>query len=126
MSCLLPILNEDRRMAGSEFLQISPAAAYTYNNVRGAGLRTRDDRVDNLPSAELLENTHEFPGPYMFKVIGRSDDGFVALVVAVAVLLRHLIRLGWIPRMHKPSCQSQQTACQQKTQYLGLHDRVLG
>jgi len=38
--------------------------------------------VDNLPSAELIENTHEFPGPYMFKVIGRSGDGFVALVVA--------------------------------------------
>jgi putative lipoic acid-binding regulatory protein len=38
--------------------------------------------VDNLPSAELLENTHEFPGPYMFKVIGRSQGGFVALVVA--------------------------------------------
>src|SRR5258708_7831602 len=52
MSCLLPILNDDRRMAGGLFLQISPAAADTYNNVRGAGLRTRDDRVDNLPSAE--------------------------------------------------------------------------
>ena len=38
--------------------------------------------MDNLPSAELIENTHEFPGPYMFKVIGRSGEGFVALVVA--------------------------------------------
>ena len=38
--------------------------------------------MENLPSAELLENTHDFPGPYMFKVIGRSQDGFVALVVA--------------------------------------------
>ena len=38
--------------------------------------------MDNLPSAELLADTHEFPGPYMFKVIGRSGDGFVAQVVA--------------------------------------------
>jgi putative lipoic acid-binding regulatory protein len=38
--------------------------------------------VDNLPSIELLESTHEFPGPYTFKVIGRSEDGFVARTVA--------------------------------------------
>ncbi len=38
--------------------------------------------MDNLPSAELLADTHEFPCPYVFKVIGRSRDGFVALVVA--------------------------------------------
>ena len=38
--------------------------------------------MDNLPSVELLSDTHEFPCPYMFKVIGRSGDGFVALVVA--------------------------------------------
>lgn len=31
---------------------------------------------------ELLETMHEFPGPYMFKVIGRVDRGFVARVVA--------------------------------------------
>jgi putative lipoic acid-binding regulatory protein len=33
-------------------------------------------------SIELLENTHRFPGPYMFKVIGRVENGFVARVVA--------------------------------------------
>jgi uncharacterized protein len=33
-------------------------------------------------SIELLEKTHTFPGPYMFKVIGRVDKGFVARVVA--------------------------------------------
>jgi putative lipoic acid-binding regulatory protein len=33
-------------------------------------------------SVELLENTHHFPGPYMFKVIGREENGFVARVVA--------------------------------------------
>jgi putative lipoic acid-binding regulatory protein len=33
-------------------------------------------------SLELLENTHHFPCPYMFKVIGRLENGFVARVVA--------------------------------------------
>lgn len=33
-------------------------------------------------SIELLESTHRFPGPYMFKVIGKAEDGFVARVVA--------------------------------------------
>jgi putative lipoic acid-binding regulatory protein len=31
---------------------------------------------------ELLESTHDFPGPYIFKVIGRVDNGFIARVVA--------------------------------------------
>jgi putative lipoic acid-binding regulatory protein len=35
-----------------------------------------------LPAIELLESTHRFPGPYLFKVIGRSDQGFVARTVA--------------------------------------------
>lgn len=30
----------------------------------------------------LLESTHTFPGPYTFKVIGRTDLGFVARTVA--------------------------------------------
>jgi putative lipoic acid-binding regulatory protein len=38
--------------------------------------------VEQLPVIQLLESTHHFPGPYMFKVIGRSDNGFVARVVA--------------------------------------------
>jgi putative lipoic acid-binding regulatory protein len=38
--------------------------------------------VGVLPSIELLESTHAFPCPYMFKVIGRVEDGFVARVVA--------------------------------------------
>jgi putative lipoic acid-binding regulatory protein len=38
--------------------------------------------MEELPAIELLESTHTFPGPYMFKVIGRSDRGFVARTVA--------------------------------------------
>lgn len=38
--------------------------------------------MGELPSIALLENTHRFPGPYMFKVIGKVENGFVARVVA--------------------------------------------
>jgi len=38
--------------------------------------------VEDLPSIELLESVHHFPGPYIFKAIGRSDNGFVGRVVA--------------------------------------------
>jgi putative lipoic acid-binding regulatory protein len=38
--------------------------------------------MKHLPALELLESTHCFPGPYMFKVIGRVENGFVARVVA--------------------------------------------
>ena len=38
--------------------------------------------MSRLPAIELLESGHHFPGPYMFKVIGRSENGFVARTVA--------------------------------------------
>ena len=38
--------------------------------------------MNDLPSILLLESTHSFPCPYVFKVIGRSDIGFVARTVA--------------------------------------------
>jgi uncharacterized protein len=34
------------------------------------------------PTIALLESTHTFPGPYIFKVIGKTDVGFVARTVA--------------------------------------------
>ena len=37
--------------------------------------------MENIPSLELLEATHTFPGPYTFKVIGHAADDFVARVV---------------------------------------------
>jgi putative lipoic acid-binding regulatory protein len=40
--------------------------------------------MSDLPAIELLEANHTFPGPYMFKVIGRVENGFVARVVAAA------------------------------------------
>jgi uncharacterized protein len=38
--------------------------------------------VAGMPAIQLLESTHQFPGCYMFKVIGRSEHAFAARVVA--------------------------------------------
>ncbi len=38
--------------------------------------------MTELPAIQLLESTHTFPGPFVFKVIGRLENGFVARVVA--------------------------------------------
>jgi hypothetical protein len=38
--------------------------------------------MGELPAIELLQSTHTFPGPYMFKAIGRAENGFVGRVVA--------------------------------------------
>lgn len=35
-----------------------------------------------LQSIELLESTHQFPGRYMFKIIGRTENAFAARAVA--------------------------------------------
>jgi uncharacterized protein len=37
----------------------------------------------SLPTFELLEKTHAFPCPYLFKVIGKADEGFLAKIVAI-------------------------------------------
>lgn len=35
-----------------------------------------------MPPIELLEAEHEFPGPFMIKVIGEADGLFLARIVA--------------------------------------------
>ncbi|MBI5367232.1 MAG: DUF493 domain-containing protein [Planctomycetes bacterium] len=37
--------------------------------------------MNDLPPIELLEAAHKFPGPYLFKAIGRTGDDFAARVV---------------------------------------------
>lgn len=38
--------------------------------------------MDSLPARELLESVHQFPGTFVFKAVGRSEDEFVVVVVA--------------------------------------------
>jgi uncharacterized protein len=41
-----------------------------------------------LPSLELLDTMHTFPGPFVFKIIGDSHDDFIgdALTLAMSAL----------------------------------------
>ena len=38
--------------------------------------------MSDLPSEELLNSTHRFPGKFVFKAIGHGDGGFADSVVA--------------------------------------------
>jgi putative lipoic acid-binding regulatory protein len=38
--------------------------------------------MGELPAIDLLNAGHAFPGPYLFKVIGKAENGFVARTVA--------------------------------------------
>ncbi|MCA9025984.1 MAG: DUF493 domain-containing protein [Planctomycetaceae bacterium] len=42
--------------------------------------------MSNLPNLELLEATHTFPGTYIFKAIGSTEDNFMGRVVAAVRL----------------------------------------
>jgi putative lipoic acid-binding regulatory protein len=34
-----------------------------------------------MPALDLLEQSHTFPGPYTFKVIGKPENGFLARIL---------------------------------------------
>jgi putative lipoic acid-binding regulatory protein len=36
----------------------------------------------SMPAIDVLEKTHTFPCPYLFKIIGKADQGFLARVIA--------------------------------------------
>lgn len=40
-----------------------------------------------LPSIELLESTHTFPGPYVFKVIGIVEGDFAERVLGAVIVV---------------------------------------
>lgn len=52
-------------------------------DVGPAGLFSAEKGMNHFPSVELLEDTHQFPTHYMFKVIGKGDNGFIARAVAL-------------------------------------------
>jgi len=76
---------------GGEKPQVGPATPGTEKHAapkfhedynRSTSETQEDDSMDALPSIELLENTHRFPGPYMFKVIGKAENADFAARVA--------------------------------------------
>jgi putative lipoic acid-binding regulatory protein len=63
-------------------LRLKKESSHAYNNHTSREPRRGDRVMNDLPAIELLEAHHTFPGPYLFKVIGRVENGFVARVVA--------------------------------------------
>ena len=55
-----------------------------------ASVDRRTDAEKRRDSLRLLEETHQFPCPFMFKVIGRADGDFVATVVETLRESQHL------------------------------------
>ncbi len=58
--------------------------------------------MNQLPSIEVLESRHQFPGPFLFKVIGHADNNFVARAVSA---IRETLNL-----VEDPPCSLRQTA----------------
>ena len=42
---------------------------------------------DRQSSLEVLRQVHDFPGPYVFKIIGENTPDFIARVVQAAVII---------------------------------------
>ncbi|HEX6986140.1 MAG TPA: DUF493 domain-containing protein [Planctomycetaceae bacterium] len=58
--------------------------------------------MPDLPSVELLESTHTFPGDYVFKVIGEDDRTLAARVMAAV--------RAETPADHEPAMSIRRTA----------------
>lgn len=58
--------------------------------------------MDRLPAIELLEATHTFPCPYMFKVIGLTEGNFVGRVLQTV--------RSQLPEDAEPSFSTRRTA----------------
>ena len=42
--------------------------------------------TNSLPPQDLLDKMHQFPGPFVFKAIGRPDGEFAARIVSIVRL----------------------------------------
>ncbi|MCP4170104.1 MAG: DUF493 domain-containing protein [Fuerstiella sp.] len=84
----------------------------------------------SLPSIEVLEAHHSFPGPYMFKVIGVADDRFTGRVVEQVrdelgldqdppYTLRNTAKGNHVAITLEPECESPQ-------QVLTIYNRLTG
>ncbi|MEZ6130459.1 MAG: DUF493 domain-containing protein [Planctomycetaceae bacterium] len=84
----------------------------------------------SLPSVEILEAHHSFPGPYIFKVIGDADGNFTGRVVFAVrdelqiemdppYTLRNTKTGRHVAITLEPTCQSPQ-------QVLAIYSRLMG
>lgn len=83
-----------------------------------------------LPSIEVLESNHDFPGPYMIKVIGTADRNFTGRVIQQVrdelqletdppFTLRSTSKGNHVAITLEPECESAQ-------QVLAIYSRLMG
>ena len=84
----------------------------------------------SLPSVELLEARHDFPCQFTFKVIGSTDDNFLARVIAA---VRDELRLEVDPNYSMRSAKNGahiaitlEPQCESPQQVLAIYSRLTG
>lgn len=84
----------------------------------------------SLPSVELLESRHDFPCQFTFKVIGSTDDNFLARVIAA---VRDELRLEVDPDYSMRSARNGahiaitlEPQCESPQQVLAIYSRLTG
>lgn len=83
-----------------------------------------------LPSVEILEANHTFPGPYTFKVIGADDGNFAARVVSA---VRDELQMETDPpytfrttKNGKHVSITLEPECQSAQQVIAIYSRLMG
>ena len=83
-----------------------------------------------LPSVEILEAHHTFPGPYTFKVIGNAAENFTGRVVfAVRDELRMEIDPPYTLRSAKSGNHvaiTLEPECESAQQVIAIYSRLMG
>jgi len=84
----------------------------------------------SLPSVEILENAHDFPCPYTFKVIGTDDGNFTGRVVAS---VRDELQIELDPpytfrntKNGKHVAITLEPECQSAQQVIAIYSRLMG
>lgn len=84
----------------------------------------------SLPSVEMLESRHSFPGPFIFKVIGSAEENFLARVVSA---VRHELNMETDPQYSMRSTKTGahiaitlEPECESAQQVLAVYSRLSG
>ena len=84
----------------------------------------------SLPSVEILESSHVFPGPYLFKVIGHAEGNFTGRVVFT---VRDELQLEEDPPYTLRNTQngrhvaiSLEPDCESPQQVIAIYSRLMG
>jgi len=84
----------------------------------------------SLPSVEILESLHSFPGPFTFKVIGSAEDNFLARVISA---VRHELSVETDPQYSMRSTKNGahiaitlEPECESAQQVLAIYSRLSG